>query len=557
MKLAASLIATACASHYRGGTYQITPNGNRVDIVTTHTWRQDAGGFSPKCTQADVANAATSGAVASAKCSVKAGGTCDGDLLRYTVLFAEEGEYCYGDGLTDIAKPSGPYTFGWNSCCWVALTTDGGSYKSGGSMIQRFEVNDLTNTSPSFKLPPLWMIMSGCDGTKIDLAPIDADGDKVKCRWATKTEAGGAYNDGSWPSLTLDEDKCIVTYNGSQDQTQTGVKAIALMMEDFDAQGNVRSSVPVQFLGQVWTPSMNSRSFTGYPDFFGGPEAEEHVDNFPVRGRRSTPSYCSAVPKWVNPTPADGHVISTTGSVSFTLAASSENGSITSFSYQPPAGMQCTTVNGQGQITCNWTLTSAQMGVASHAFCYDATDALGLKTTRQCLTIEPSASAPITNISEMSTAVLDGSGQNGFTASNGKNYGCAGRGNFAAFTPNAGKTIQVDPADVAFNAWKHCIKCAGYKDGKVPAYSYDKDSNSCANSSADSRAACECDKKLVNVLYDASVAHASYNGNNCSPTGGGSGNGECCNYKNHQWARYNSLTQCCDPLAGVKDAGSC
>merc|ERR1712176_61247 len=188
--------------------------------------------------------------------------------------------------------------------------------------------------------------------------------------------------------------------------------------------------------------------------------------------------------------------------------------------------------------SCNWTLTAAQMAVASHAFCYDATDALGLKTTRQCLTIEPSASAPITNISEMSTAVLDGSGQN-------------------AFTPNAGKTIQVDPADVAFNAWKHCIKCAGYKDGKVPKYSYDKDSNSCANSSADSRAACECDKKLVNVLYDATVAHASYNGNNCSPTGGGSGNGVCCNYKNHQWARYNSLTQCCDPLAGVKDAGSC
>jgi len=452
MKLAASLVATACASHYRGGTYQITPNATLVDIVTTHTWRHDAGGFSPSCQQSDVTNAVSSGVVASAKCEVQSGGTCDGDQLRYTALYVEDYDYCYGDGTTTIKRPAGPYVFGWTSCCWVALTTDNGSYKSGGSMIQKATVNDLTNTSPSFKLPPVWMIMSGCDGAKIDLAPTDADGDKIKCRWATSSEGGGAYQDGSWPSLTLDQDNCIVTYNGSQDRTQTGVKGIALMIEDFDAQGNVRSSIPVQFLGQVWTPSTNSRSFTGYPDFFGGPEAEEHVDNFPVRGRRSTPSYCSAVPEYVNPTPADGHVISTTGSVTFTLAAKSDNGAITSFAYQPPAGMLCTTVNGQGQITCNWTLNSAQMQVASHSFCYDATDARGLKTQRQCLTIEPVMSAPITNISEMSTAVLDGSGKNGFTANDGKNYGCAGRGNFNAFSQKAGVTIKTDPADVAFNA---------------------------------------------------------------------------------------------------------
>jgi len=198
------------------------------------------------------------------------------------------------------------------------------------------------------------------------------------------------------------------------------------------------------------------------------------------------------------------------------------------------------------------------MQVASHSFCYDATDARGLKTQRQCLTIEPVMSAPITNISEMSTAVLDGSGKNGFTANDGKNYGCAGRGNFNAFAQKAGVTIKSDPADVAFNAWKHCIKCAGYKEGKIPKYSYDKASNSCANSSADSRAACECDKKLVKgALYNAKADNTGYNANNCVVGGGGPGNGECCNWNTHQWARYNSLTQCCDNKEGVKDNGTC
>ena len=37
----------------------------------------------------------------------------------------------------------------------------------------------------------------------------------------------------------------------------------------------------------------------------------------------------------------------------------------------------------------------------------------------------------------------------------------------------------------------------------------------------------------------------------------GPGNGACCNWKKHQWARYNSNTQCCDNKEGVKDAGNC
>ena len=70
-------------------------------------------------------------------------------------------------------------------------------------------------TAPSFKLPPIWMIKSTCPGQFIALNPIDADGDKIKCRWATETEADSAfYIESVWPSLSLDQDNCIVHYDG-------------------------------------------------------------------------------------------------------------------------------------------------------------------------------------------------------------------------------------------------------------------------------------------------------------------------------------------------------
>ena len=88
----------------------------------------------------------------------------------------------------------------------------------------------------------------------LDLAPIDPDGDIVRCRWATAEEAGGAaFQPALHPSISLDEN-CIVHYDGTLDSVASGVKPIALMMEDMDMLGNIKSSIPVQFLAQVWTP---------------------------------------------------------------------------------------------------------------------------------------------------------------------------------------------------------------------------------------------------------------------------------------------------------------
>ena len=49
-----------------------------------------------------------------------------------------------------------------------------------------------------------------------------------------------------------------------------GYKPIAVMVEDFDENGAIRSSVPVQFLAEVWTPqpTKNSIGRTGRVENF-------------------------------------------------------------------------------------------------------------------------------------------------------------------------------------------------------------------------------------------------------------------------------------------------
>ena len=80
----------------------------------------------------------------------------------------------------------------------------------------------------------------------------------------------------------------------------------------------------------------------------------------------------------------------------------------------------------------------------------------------------------------MANIVLDGSGARGFTAADGVDYGCAGRGNFEPFSKTQGR--QVDPADKAFFVWKKCIHCATGNQSDVQPYNYNLAVDSCGKS---------------------------------------------------------------------------
>ena len=109
MKVGLSLLALTEGSHFRGGTFQFTPTGNKLTIGNTQTWRSTFSGYKPQCTKDDVTNQipADSKWTQDAKCSLLDGRSrkkskdCEDQTQSYTVTFADQ-DYCYGDGVNQI-----------------------------------------------------------------------------------------------------------------------------------------------------------------------------------------------------------------------------------------------------------------------------------------------------------------------------------------------------------------------------------------------------------------------------------------------------------------------
>ena len=169
------------------------------------------------------------------------------------------------------------------------------------------------------------------------------------------------------------------------------------MVEDFDSSGNLRSSVPVQFLATVWSPTnvnFQQRARPGNP-FIYKPFFEIDDDHKDGRTRRqvSLPSYCAAVPSLIAPSPAAGVVLDASNGITIDVKAESENGAITRFQYNSPMGMTCGTVDSDGQASCSFNPSSSQQGQVFN-FCFMADDAAGLSTERRCVSLSVGSSVP-------------------------------------------------------------------------------------------------------------------------------------------------------------------
>ena len=78
----------------------------------------------------------------------------------------------------------------------------------------------------------------------ITIPMADIDGDQLRCRWGVnENEAGGIYE----PKGQLQSNPCLLTYEA----TAVGYEGIAIIIEDFDTNGEVLSSVPLQFLIKI------------------------------------------------------------------------------------------------------------------------------------------------------------------------------------------------------------------------------------------------------------------------------------------------------------------
>ncbi|CBY36982.1 unnamed protein product [Oikopleura dioica] len=225
----------------------------------------------------------------------------------------------------------------------------------------------------------------------------------------------------AFASLTLE--KCSVVYDGTKDQAKTGYKPIAVMVEDVDENGVIRSSVPVQFLAEVWSPQPTKNTFGRkgrvntqvykYPDPYAGVldyedgdgDSDDDDDYFEIenaRKRRETdasrtlsegspaksgeiPGYCDAKPVLVFPSPEAGSTIVFNKNVEIELKAESRNGAIKRFLYNKPRGMECTSVTKEGSVTCSWTPQKSQNGIFN--FCFWADDIRGLTSERRCVSL--------------------------------------------------------------------------------------------------------------------------------------------------------------------------
>lgn len=78
----------------------------------------------------------------------------------------------------------------------------------------------------------------------INIPMGDIDGDQLRCRWGNdSSETGGIY----LPKGSLQANPCALTYQA----TTLGYEGVALIIEDFDTNNEVLSSIPLQFLIEV------------------------------------------------------------------------------------------------------------------------------------------------------------------------------------------------------------------------------------------------------------------------------------------------------------------
>ena len=94
----------------------------------------------------------------------------------------------------------------------------------------------------------------------INIPMADINGDRIHCRWGENvSESGEIYK----PKGELQSNPCQLAYNA----TKPGLEGVALVIEDFDSNNNVLSSIPLQFLIEIVSlPLNNITTATMLPD---------------------------------------------------------------------------------------------------------------------------------------------------------------------------------------------------------------------------------------------------------------------------------------------------
>ncbi|MBO6586462.1 MAG: T9SS type A sorting domain-containing protein [Gracilimonas sp.] len=218
------------ASHFRYGTMSWSPTGNpgEVEIRMKVVFRL-FGSFS-------VGDNITVGNLAMGD------GSFEQVIATVTNINVADN---YFEGEVVIRKTysgAGPYNVSWNSCCRIS----GISNASGIWNLQTVITPLSGNSSPVSNQFPIVNVGQGTASTFF-VSAADPDGDNLRFRIANPSEFGAQS---AVPNLSIDPNTGLMTWNNSG--LPLGSRwAVMVVVEDLDANGNVKTSTPVDFMMDI------------------------------------------------------------------------------------------------------------------------------------------------------------------------------------------------------------------------------------------------------------------------------------------------------------------
>jgi Putative Ig domain len=145
-------------------------------------------------------------------------------------------------GILHTYASDGPFTAGIASSSRIANLNN----RSLGAYTLLTTVRLNGNRSPKTTLVPVVAVPESATASFV-IPASDPDGDKLRFRLATNEEAGG----GSSPTnLSINSNTGVITWN-TQELDKTNFWTVQVIIEDLDAQGNVKTQTPVDFLLQI------------------------------------------------------------------------------------------------------------------------------------------------------------------------------------------------------------------------------------------------------------------------------------------------------------------
>ena len=161
-------------------------------------------------------------------------------------------------GIIHTYPANGTYTASSYSCCRIGSLQNGAN---GGYGVSTRVTVGTGNRSPVSNITPI--IVATPDGPQRWTIPaFDSDGDRLRFRMATPTEAGSSFGGGlAQPSgMTVDAQTGTVTWHPSG--LPFGLYWTQQIIEELDAQGNVKGFVAIDYLVRLQQQSTTNRAPT-------------------------------------------------------------------------------------------------------------------------------------------------------------------------------------------------------------------------------------------------------------------------------------------------------